>query len=64
MYEKSPILGIKMSAKYGTFLFVTRLSNHGTNIYGFFVQGTTENAAKTPTEIPQKHRLKYHKSAD
>ena len=25
-----------MSAKYGTILFVTRLSNHGTNIYGFF----------------------------
>lgn len=25
-----------MSAKYGTILFVTRLSNYGTNIYGFF----------------------------
>ena len=35
-FARHDILGLKMSAKYGTFLFVTRLSNHGTNIYGFF----------------------------
>ena len=60
-FARHDILGLKMSSKYGTFLFVTRLSNHGTNIYGFFwlVSGLCWT-----TEMPQKHRLKYRKNTD